>query len=108
MQNLGGMAGDLHVGVHNQSRGSNARLPLAATAGVWPNLPIRAPRALPIHRGSATPASDLYSLGATLLYVVSGQPPFAFPQERMRINYQDRVTTGPVLAGEHHQLTRGQ
>lgn len=36
----------------------------------------------------ATPASDLYSLGATLLYLVSGQPPGAFPQKRMRIDYK--------------------
>lgn len=36
----------------------------------------------------ATPASDLYSLGATLLYLVSGQPPGAFPQARMRIAYK--------------------
>lgn len=36
----------------------------------------------------ATPASDLYSLGATLLYLVSGQPPGAFPQRRMRIDYK--------------------
>lgn len=36
----------------------------------------------------ATPASDLYSLGATLLYLVSGQPPGAFPQTRMRIAYK--------------------
>ncbi|KAI8466261.1 MAG: kinase-like domain-containing protein [Monoraphidium minutum] len=48
-------------------------------------------------RGGATPASDLYALGGTLLYLVSGQPPFAFPQERMRIAYRDRVTVGPQL-----------
>jgi len=36
----------------------------------------------------ATPASDLYALGGTLLYLVSGQPPGAFPQARMRINYK--------------------
>jgi serine/threonine protein kinase len=38
--------------------------------------------------GQASPASDLYSLGATLLYLVSGQPPGAFPQQRMRIAYR--------------------
>ena len=51
-------------------------------------------------RGAATPASDLYALGGTLLYLASGQPPFAFPQERMRIAWKDRVTVGPQLAGE--------
>lgn len=30
-------------------------------------------------RGQATPASDLYSLGATLLYLVSGMRSFALP-----------------------------
>ncbi|KIZ02988.1 serine/threonine protein kinase, partial [Monoraphidium neglectum] len=48
-------------------------------------------------RGAATPASDLYALGGTLLYLVSGQPPYAFPQERMRVAYKDQVTTGPQL-----------
>lgn len=48
--------------------------------------------------GQATPASDLYALGGTLLYLVSGQPPGAFPQARMRINYKDKVTVGPRLS----------
>lgn len=48
-------------------------------------------------RGSAQPASDLYALGGTLLYCLSGQPPFAFPQERMRINWRGKVSVGPVL-----------
>ncbi|KAF6262994.1 kinase-like domain-containing protein [Scenedesmus sp. NREL 46B-D3] len=47
--------------------------------------------------GQASPASDLYSLGATLLFLVSGQPPGAFPQQRMRIGYRDRVTVGKQL-----------
>jgi serine/threonine protein kinase len=38
--------------------------------------------------GQASPASDLYSLGATLLFLVSGQPPGAFPQQRMCIAYR--------------------
>jgi hypothetical protein len=50
--------------------------------------------------GSAVPASDLYALGGTLLYLVSGQPPFAFPQERMRIGYKDRITVGAQMGGE--------
>lgn len=48
-------------------------------------------------RGAATPSSDLYSLGATLLYLVSGQPPGAFPQKRMRLVYEDKVSMGPQL-----------
>lgn len=39
-------------------------------------------------RGSAQPASDMYALGATLLFLLSGRPPFAFSQERMRINWR--------------------
>jgi len=39
-------------------------------------------------RGAAQPASDLYALGGTLLYLLSGQAPFAFPQERMRIEWR--------------------
>jgi hypothetical protein len=33
-------------------------------------------------------ASGQYSIGATLLFLVSGQPPGAFPQQRMRIAYR--------------------
>jgi serine/threonine protein kinase len=85
---------------------SHARPPRAAMkTAPLPPLPPASHLAPP--RGSATPASDLYSLGATLLYLVSGQPPFAFPQERMRINYRDRVTTGPVLGGECHARGEG-
>jgi serine/threonine protein kinase len=48
-------------------------------------------------RGAAAPASDLYALGGTLLYLVSGQPPAAFPQQGMSVVWQDKVTAGPVL-----------
>ena len=37
-------------------------------------------------RGAAEPASDLYSLGATLLYIISGRLPSAFPTTRMRLD----------------------
>ncbi|MEW5312551.1 MAG: hypothetical protein WDW38_004178 [Sanguina aurantia] len=39
-------------------------------------------------RGAAQPASDLYALGATLLYVLSGRNPFEFPQERMQLSWR--------------------
>lgn len=37
-------------------------------------------------RGAASPASDLYGLGGTLLLMLSGRPPSAFPIDRMKID----------------------
>ena len=38
--------------------------------------------------GRATPASDLYSLGATLIYLVTGQHPGDLPQIDLRIEFE--------------------
>ncbi|MEH2383612.1 MAG: serine/threonine-protein kinase [Nostoc sp.] len=38
--------------------------------------------------GRATPASDLYSLGATLIYLVTGQHPADLPQTDLRIEFE--------------------
>ncbi|PSC76759.1 serine threonine kinase [Micractinium conductrix] len=38
-------------------------------------------------RGAASPASDLYGLGGTLLFLLSGRLPSAFPMDRMRIDF---------------------
>ncbi|GMH36972.1 hypothetical protein BSKO_04845 [Bryopsis sp. KO-2023] len=46
-------------------------------------------------RGDAQPASDLYSFGATLLYLLSGRAPNTFRQERLRIAFRDSVTVSP-------------
>lgn len=49
-------------------------------------------------RGQAQPASDLYALGGTLLFLVSGQAPSQFPQNRMRLAWRDQLTVGPKLS----------
>jgi len=47
-------------------------------------------------RGAAQPLSDLYGLGATVLFMLSGRPPSAFPIDRMRLDISS-VVMGPVL-----------
>lgn len=49
-------------------------------------------------RGAAQPASDLYALGGTLLYLLSGKPPSAFPQDRLHIDFSQEVSIGRQLA----------
>jgi len=48
--------------------------------------------------GQAGPASDLYSLGATLLQLVTGQPPSAFPFDSGRIEVPDDLPTDRGIA----------
>lgn len=47
-------------------------------------------------RGSARPASDLFALGGTLLYLLSGEPPSAFPQRRLKVDFS-RIEMSPRL-----------
>jgi serine/threonine protein kinase len=41
--------------------------------------------------GRAVPASDLYSLGATLIYLVTGTHPADLPQEDLRIQFEPNI-----------------
>jgi serine/threonine protein kinase len=41
--------------------------------------------------GRAVPASDLYGLGATLIYLVTGVHPAELPQEDLRINFEPKI-----------------
>jgi serine/threonine protein kinase len=45
--------------------------------------------------GHTSPASDLYSLGATLIYLLTGQHPADMPQKRMRLQFEPLVSVSP-------------
>lgn len=47
--------------------------------------------------GQSVPTSDLYALGATLIYLATGQHPDKLPQREMRILFEDRVNLRPNL-----------
>ncbi|MDY7023488.1 MAG: serine/threonine-protein kinase [Cyanobacteriota bacterium] len=47
--------------------------------------------------GQTTPASDLYALGATLIYLTTGQHPEQLPQQQMRIQFEEQVNLSPYL-----------
>ncbi|MDB9313130.1 serine/threonine-protein kinase [Spirulina sp. CS-785/01] len=49
------------------------------------------------YHGRAYPATDLYGLGATLLYILSGSSPADFPQPRLKIDFRSRVNLSPHL-----------
>ncbi len=49
-------------------------------------------------RGQVKPASDLYSLGATLIFVLTGRSPVDLPQIRMKIDFRNRVSISPQFA----------
>ncbi|MBX3186522.1 MAG: protein kinase [Labilithrix sp.] len=47
-------------------------------------------------RGHAVFESDVYGVGATLLYLLSGRPPTEFPQEKLKVGFR-----GEVQSSEH-------
>ena len=47
--------------------------------------------------GQTVPNSDLYALGATLIYLATGQHPDKLPQNQMRILFEERVNLSPNL-----------
>jgi eukaryotic-like serine/threonine-protein kinase len=49
-------------------------------------------------RGQAVLATDLYGLGATLLYLRSGQDPADLPVEKMKIDFRSQVKTSADFA----------
>jgi len=49
-------------------------------------------------RGIARPESDLYGLGATLLYVLSGQAPAEMPQSKLKADFRSRIRVSPAFA----------
>ncbi|MGL4499087.1 MAG: protein kinase domain-containing protein, partial [Chroococcales cyanobacterium] len=49
-------------------------------------------------RGQAKPATDLYGLGATLLFLLTHKDPADFPEKRIKIDFRPYVTITPELA----------
>jgi serine/threonine protein kinase len=47
--------------------------------------------------GETTPASDLYALGATVIYLATGQHPDRLPQRNLRIQFENNVNLSPHL-----------
>ena len=49
-------------------------------------------------RGQVGAASDLYALGATLLFLLTGKSPAELPQQRMQIDFHRHVDISPEFA----------
>ncbi len=47
--------------------------------------------------GRTTPASDLYGLGAALIYLATGEHPCDLPHQAMKIQFKERVCLNPAL-----------
>ncbi|MBE9045074.1 ankyrin repeat domain-containing protein [Pleurocapsales cyanobacterium LEGE 10410] len=49
-------------------------------------------------RGKALPATDLYSLGATLLYLLTHRSPAELPQDTLKLNFRNSVNISESFA----------
>ncbi|MEQ8957862.1 MAG: serine/threonine-protein kinase [Coleofasciculus sp. C2-GNP5-27] len=50
------------------------------------------------YRGQAVLSTDLYGLGATLLFLLTGQSPADFPQHQLKIKFRSNVQISPDFA----------
>ncbi len=48
-------------------------------------------------RGQAVPSTDLYGLGATLLYLLTYSPPAEFPQKKLKIDFRSSINVSDLL-----------
>jgi hypothetical protein len=55
--------------------------------------------------GRATPASDLYSLGTTLIYLVTGRHPADLPQRNLKLQFRALTTVSETLTDWLEWLT---
>jgi serine/threonine protein kinase len=55
-------------------------------------------------RGEAVPATDLYGLGTTLLFLLTHRCPSELPQERLRYNFRDRIQVSDEFADWLQQM----
>jgi serine/threonine protein kinase len=56
--------------------------------------------------GQTSPTSDLYSLGATLIYLATGKHPAEFPQQEMQILFEQQVNLSPSFTAWLRRLTK--
>lgn len=82
--------------VQNQAATTGVTFTIVGTTGYAP---------LEQFWGRAEPASDLYALGATLIYLLTGTAPADLPQRNLRIQFADRVSLDTNLVHWIQSLT---